>query len=266
MYCPLKLFYNENIHESENENEQYEIGKRIKEIRLDIHDLIQRNLKRLNKNMDLETIEQELYKNVNYYINNRLNEIYDPEKYDVEDIEKYKNDLIDESKYNIKILAMKTKRMMVLTNNNGDKVVERIFPTAMYTYLLRDPELEITGMADKIEIIKGKYYPISFKSSIPPIKGVWDSDAIELAFTSILIEEEFETEVYVGFIDYVNFAERRPVIIDANLRKSLFRYIDNIRHILYNKEIPTVKYEINKCKRCEFKDICLEEFENPIEI
>ncbi|MDY5614778.1 Dna2/Cas4 domain-containing protein [Methanobrevibacter boviskoreani] len=266
MYCPLKLYYEDNIHENEIKNERYEAGKRIKEIRLDIQDLIQRNLKRLNKNMDLKRIEQELSKNINYYINNQLNEIYDPEKYDIEDIEKYKNDLMQESKYNIQLLSLKSKRLMDLTNENGHNITERLFPTAMYNYILRDPELEITGIAEKIEIIQGKYYPIIFKTSIPPIKGVWDSDAIELAFTSILIEEEFETEVYVGFVDYVNIGERRPAVIDANLRKGLFRKIDYVRTILYNKEIPTAKYDLNKCKNCEFKDICLDDYENPIEI
>ncbi|MGN0094230.1 MAG: Dna2/Cas4 domain-containing protein [Methanobrevibacter sp.] len=266
MYCPLKLYYEDNIHENEIKNERYEAGKRIKEIRLDIQDLIQRNLKRLNKNMDLKRIEQELSKNINYYINNQLNEIYDPNKYDIEDIEKYKNDLIQESKYNIQLLSLKSKRLMDLTNEKGHNITERLFPTAMYNYILRDPELEITGIAEKIEIIQGKYYPIIFKTSIPPIKGVWDSDAIELAFTSMLIEEEFETEVYVGFVDYVNIGERRPVVIDANLRKSLFRKIDYVRTILYNKEIPTAKYDLNKCKNCEFKDICLDDYENPIEI
>ena len=57
-------------------------------------------------------------------------------------------------------------------------------------------------MCDKIEIIDGKYYPISIKGSNPPIKGVWDQDAIELVAHAILLEEEFETEVFVGFVDY----------------------------------------------------------------
>jgi len=182
------------------------------------------------------------------------------------DFEKYKIDLLEESKFNIKLLSIKVKRFMILTNKNGYDINKIIYPTSMYNYFLRDSQLDINGTIDKIEIIKGKYYPISYKFNIPPIQGVWDSDAIELACNSILIEEEFETDVYVGFVEYLNFAERRAVVIDANLRKSLFRILDSIKRIIINNEIPTVRYELNKCKKCEYKEICQEEFTNPIDV
>ena len=258
MYCPMQLYYQYNIH-GNMENIQYELGKNLKEIRIEIQDIIQRNLKRTKNNMKVEEIEKELFKNVNYYINNRINELYDPEKYDSDDLEKYKNDLSNETRYNIKILALKAKRYMNLTQNEGNKIVEMIYPTSMYSYLLRDPQLNISGIADKIEIINGKYFPITFKTSTPPVKGVWDNDSIEIAFNSILIEEEFDTEVFVGFVEYVNLSERRPVIIDVNIRKSLFRILDQIRQIIINKEIPSVKYDEKKCERCEFKGLCLED-------
>ncbi|WP_295722391.1 Dna2/Cas4 domain-containing protein [uncultured Methanobrevibacter sp.] len=258
MYCPMQLYYQYNIH-GDIENKNYEIGRSIKEIRLEIQDIIQRNLKRTNRNMSVADIEKELFKNVNYYINNRINELYDPEKYDSDDLEKYKNDLSNETRYNIKILALKAKRYMNLTNKEGNKILEILYPTSMYNYILKDRQLNISGLADKIEIINGKYFPIILKASTPPIKGVWENDSIELAFNSILIEEEFDTEVYVGFVEYVNLCERRPVIIDVNLRKSLFRILDHVRQIIINKEIPCVKYDENKCERCEFKGICLEE-------
>lgn len=258
MYCPMQLYYQYNIH-GDIENKNYETGRNIKEIRLEIQDIIQRNLKRTQNNMSVEDIEKELFKNVNYYINNRINEMHDPEKYDSDDLEKYKNDLSNETRYNIKILALKAKRYMNLTNKDGNKILEMLYPTSMYNYILRDPQLNISGLADKIEIINGKYFPIIFKSSTPPIKGVWENDSIELAFNSILIEEEFDTEVYVGFVEYVNLSERRPVIIDVNLRKNLFRILDQVRQIIINKEIPCVKYDENKCERCEFKSLCLEE-------
>lgn len=267
MYCPLNLYYQENIKcDNEEENHKYIINKEIKELRIDIIDIIEKNLKKINKNMPIDEIEKELSKNVNYYIISRLNDIFKPENYDKADFEKYKNDLIDESKFNIKLLAIKSKRFMVYTNKNGHKITESLYPTAMYNYFLRNSELDICGSSDKIEIIKGKYYPVSYKFNIPPTKGVWDNEAIEIAVNGILIEEEFETDVYVGFVEYLNFAEKRPVIIDANLRKSLFKIINHIKKILINNEIPTVQYEYNKCIKCEYKEICLEDYTNPIEM
>lgn len=53
------------------------------------------------------------------------------------------------------------------------------------------------------------------------MKGVWDGDAIELIAAALLIENEFDTEVFVGFVDYLKLGgERRVVVMDANLRKS----------------------------------------------
>ncbi|WP_394335015.1 Dna2/Cas4 domain-containing protein [Methanobrevibacter sp. 87.7] len=54
--------------------------------------------------------------------------------------------------------------------------------------------------------------------------------------------------------------------MDANLRKSLFRILDSIKKITINKETPTIKYEKNKCKKCEYKEMCLEDFTNPIDL
>ena len=111
----------------------------------------------------------------------------------------------------------------------------------------------------RVEIIDGKYYPISIKHSTPPIKGVWDQDAIDLATNAILIEEEFETEVFVGFIDYTKINERRPVVMDVNIRKALFDIINEVKDIEYNKKVPTVKINDKKCGNCEYKNICLKE-------
>ena len=130
------------------------------------------------------------------------------------------------------------------------------FPNCIYSYLLKDSQLELIGMCDKIEIIDGKYYPVILKSSNPPIKGVWDQDAIELVAHAILLEEEFDTEIFVGFIDYEKIGDRRPVVMDVNLRKALFEVIREVKEITDNKKLPNVKMNDKKCRRCEYKDIC----------
>ena len=103
---------------------------------------------------------------------------------------------------------------------------------------------------------QNKYYPISFKSSKPPLKGTWDSDAIELAANAILIEEEFDTEVFVGFVKYSKIDDKRPVIMDMNLRKGLFSVLNEVKEIIINKKIPKVKINEKKCRNCEYYAIC----------
>lgn len=111
-------------------------------------------------------------------------------------------------------------------------------------------------MCDKIEIINGKYYPISIKSSNPPLKGTWDGDSIELVASAMLIEKEFDTEVFVGFIDYLKIVDRRPVVMDSNLRKGLFKILSEINDIKNEKIVPEVNTTGLKCKNCEYNDIC----------
>ena len=127
----------------------------------------------------------------------------------------------------------------------------------MYSYLLKDIQLELIGICDKIEIIDGKYYPITIKNSNPPLKGVWDQDAIELVSYAILLEEEFDTEVFVGFVDYEKIGERRPVVMDVNLRKGLFEVIREVKEITENRKLPKVKKTHKKCEKCEYENICL---------
>ena len=99
-------------------------------------------------------------------------------------------------------------------------------------------------------------YPISFKIQNPPLKGIWDSDAIELAANAILIEEEFDTEVFVGFVKYSKIDDKRPVIMDMNLRKGLFSVLNEVKEIIINKKIPKVKINEKKCRNCEYYAIC----------
>ena len=138
-------------------------------------------------------------------------------------------------------------------------LTDMFFPNCMYSYLLKDTSLGLIGICDKIEIIDGRYYPVIIKNSNPPVKGVWDQDAIELVSCAILLEEEFDTEVFVGFVNYEKIGERRPVVMDVNLRKGLFDIIREVKEIMENKKFPNVKKSIKKCENCEYKDICLKD-------
>jgi CRISPR-associated exonuclease Cas4 len=126
----------------------------------------------------------------------------------------------------------------------------------MYNYLIRDLGLDLIGVIDKIEVEKGNYFPISLKSSNPPIRGVWDGDLMEVIANGLLIEQEFNTYTTVGYVDYLKIAERRPVIIDTDARKSFFKVLTHINKIVEDGEIPNVRTHLKKCENCEYKDLC----------
>lgn len=252
MYCPMKLYIQN--HGNVSENEDYQLAIEIKKLKIDIQDLIQKNMRKIKKDMPLTEIETILSDNIESYIESTAKSIKSLNlDISIEEI----NDIKDATYFNIKMTALKIKQAMTILDKNAFEITSMFFPNCMYSYLLKDSRLELIGMCDKIEITDGKYYPVIIKNSNPPIKGVWDQDAVELVAHAILLEEEFETEVFVGFVDYEKIGDRRPVVMDVNLRKSLFNIIREVKEIIDNKKLPNVKKSIKKCEKCEYKDMCI---------
>ena len=239
MYCPMKLYL--KTHVDITQNDDYQLYNEIKNLKIDIQDLLQKNMRKLKKNMNLNEIETELSQNIATYTENNIRTIKDITKEQIDEI-------TDETYFSIKILVLKAKKAMTILDKEGIEIVEMFFPNCLYSYLIKDKQIDLVGICDEIEIIDGNYYPITFKSSKPPIKGIWDSDAIEVAANALLIEEEFDTEVFVGFVKYSKIDDKRPVVIDMNIRKGLFRVLNEVKEIVINKNIPKGKISEKKCK------------------
>ena len=254
MYCPMKLYIQNHVDVEENKD--YQLAIEIKKLKIDIQDLIQKNMRKIKKEMTLIEIESILSESINSYIESTTNSI---RSMNLEISNDQITEIVNDAYFNIKITALKIKQAMIILDKHAFEIIDMFFPNSMYSYLLKDPSLELIGMCDKIEIIDGKYYPVTIKSSNPPIKGVWDQDAIELVAYAILLEEEFDTEVFVGFVDYEKIGDRRPVVMDVNLRKTLFEVIREVKEIKDNKQLPTVRMNKKKCEKCEYNDICKKE-------
>ena len=309
MFCPLKLYFQSNIDEEHDEN--YFVSKSLKDLRMDIQDLLHKNLRHIKKDMDEKEIEKRLAIGINNQIKtsfdiiaemneknrkkkseedkskeneeelksnikmedeiefidnekikvlnekekmNKLNE--GKEEKEEEDLEELKKELVNEINLNLKILSLKVSQAMKVLDKNGDEIQGLFFPSSMYNYLIRDIGLDLIGVIDKIEVEKGNYFPISLKSSNPPIKGVWDGDLMEVIANGLLIEQEFNTYTTVGYVDYLKIGERRPVIIDTDARKSFFKVLTHINKIVEDGEIPNVKTNLKKCENCEYKELC----------
>ncbi len=279
MFCPLKLYFQSNIDESE---EDYFISKTLKDLRIDIQDIFQKNLRHVKKDMDENEIEKRLAIGINNQIKttfeiieeiNEKNKEEDeqPKKEDEiefidkkddkkededDELTKLKKELINEINLNLKILSLKVAQSMKVLDKDGSEIQNLFFPSCMYNYLIRDIGLDLIGMIDKIEIEKGNYFPISLKSSNPPVNGVWDGDFMEAIANALLIEQEFNTYVTVAYVDYLKIANRRTVIIDTDARKSFFKVLTNVNKIIEKGEIPTVKTGLKKCENCEYKELC----------
>ena len=278
MFCPLKLYFQSNI--DEDVEEDYFISKTLKDLRIDIQDILHKNLRHIKKDMDENEIEKRLSIGISNQVKTTfeiIEEINDKEETDEsnlkkdEDIEfideekkedendnlkELKKELINEINLNIKILSLKVAQSMKVLDRDGSEIQNLFFPTSMYNYLIRDIGLDLIGVIDKIEVEKGNYFPISLKSSNPPVNGVWDGDFMEAIANALLIEQEFNTYVTVAYIDYLKIADRRAVIIDTDARKSFFKVLTSVNKIVENGEIPTVKTGLKKCENCEYKELC----------
>ena len=58
MFCPLKLYFQSNIDEEVEED--YFISKTLKDLRLDLQDLLAKNLRHVKKDMSYDEIEKRL--------------------------------------------------------------------------------------------------------------------------------------------------------------------------------------------------------------
>lgn len=278
MFCPLKLYFQSNI--DEDIEEDYFISKTLKDLRIDIQDILHKNLRHIKKDMDEKEIEKRLSIGISNQVKTTfeiIEEINDKEEIDESNLKKdeeiefideekkddendnlkeLKKELINEINLNIKILSLKVAQSMKVLDKDGHEIQNLFFPTSMYNYLIRDIGLDLIGVIDKIEVEKGNYFPISLKSSNPPITGVWDGDFMEAIANALLIEQEFNTYVTVAYIDYLKIADRRAIIIDTDARKSFFKVLTSVNKIVENGEIPTVKTGLKKCENCEYKELC----------
>ncbi|WP_405323427.1 Dna2/Cas4 domain-containing protein [Methanobrevibacter sp.] len=278
MFCPLKLYFQSNI--DEDVEEDYFISKTLKDLRIDIQDILHKNLRHIKKDMNENEIEKRLSIGISNQVKTTfeiIEEINEKEDIDESNLKKdeeiefideekkekendnlneLKRELINEINLNIKILSLKVSQSMKVLDKDGSEIQNLFFPTSMYNYLIRDIGLDLIGVIDKIEVEKGNYFPISLKSSNPPINGVWDGDFMEAIANALLIEQEFNTYVTVAYIDYLKIADRRAVIIDTDARKSFFKVLTSVNKIVENGEIPTVKTGLKKCENCEYKELC----------
>lgn len=257
LYCPLKLYLRNHLELEENGNdklsENINNNKILSQLNNDFRDMLRRNLINVKKDMSAAQISETLFSDVPYLLKKSV------ENYEFNDDNERDllfNELEKDLKVENTILALKIHRILLKTKKDPGQIVEMIFPPSLQSYLIRDKSLEISGNIDKIEIINGKYYPISRKLKNPPIRGVWDADALEIAAYALLIEREFDTEVMVGFIEYERLGDRRPVIIDSELREGLFIVIDAIREIINLGELPEVNINPKKCETCSYMEIC----------
>ena len=107
MFCPLKLYFQKNLDEEIKEN--FTVSKTIKELRVDIQDIIQRNMRHVKKDMTVDDIKGKLSRQVDNYIETNFTMLEEDEELagENEKIKELKDEFIEEIYLTLQILSIK---------------------------------------------------------------------------------------------------------------------------------------------------------------
>jgi len=251
LYCPLMVYIEyDNPETYTNSIISYKLSR---EAFRGFEEIVKRNIWTLKGRMQFKEILEEIFRDIPEYLESIYTKFEDEINND-DIIIKYQN-LKEDLKLNSWLIAIKIQKIL---NNGitGSDAVDMLFPPCLNEFIIIDKEDGLLGKIDKIEIIDGVYYPIKFKTTLPPLKGVWDSDALQLTAYAILMEYEFNKEVPVGFINYIKLGFKKPLLINTNLREKFLNVYNELSDILYNGYVPEVVKNPKKCRACNYSQIC----------
>jgi len=114
--------------------------------------------------------------------------------------------------------------------------------------------LNMSGSVDKLIRTEEEVIPCLIKTGKCPEYGVWKSDRMQLAAYALLIEEEFETTVPRGFVEYIRNAEVREVHIKKKDRALVLQLLKRVKKI--KGGVFPEKGENAPCDSCFFLELC----------
>jgi CRISPR-associated exonuclease Cas4 len=129
----------------------------------------------------------------------------------------------------------------------GKDLWRNLQPKYLTEFQIVSPELGLRGRIDRIKF-SGSIVPYEVKTR----DEVYEGDKIQLAAYSLLLEQEFNSEIKKGIIETRKREEE--IQIAEDLKKKVFEIADKIR----NMTDPGFHKNFNKCKVCMLKKDCFE--------
>jgi CRISPR-associated exonuclease Cas4 len=114
--------------------------------------------------------------------------------------------------------------------------------------------LSMSGSVDKLIRTEAEIIPCMIKTGRCPEYGVWKSDRVQLAAYAMLIEEEFETAVRRGFVEYIRNAECRESPIRKKDRALALQVLKRVKRI--KEGVFPEKGDNAPCDTCSFVEFC----------
>lgn len=120
--------------------------------------------------------------------------------------------------------------------------------------VLRSDKFGLSGSPDRLKRENPGVVPSIIKAGNIPENGVWNSDRLALTAYSILVEEEFNTIVEKGFVEYARWGIVRTMIIKRHERRKILQIRDKISRI--KEGFMPERPKDAPCQYCNFAGIC----------
>ena len=146
-----------------------------------------------------------------------------------------------------------TDWLSTLRTENGLAALERSYGYEREHTAVSE-KLGMAGSVDKLIQKEEEIILCLIKTGRCPEYGVWRSDRMQLAAYAMLIEDEFETTVQRGFVEYIRAAAIREALIKKRDRALAFQILKHVRKIK-GGAYPE-KGANPPCDSCSFTALC----------
>lgn len=119
---------------------------------------------------------------------------------------------------------------------------------------LLSQRLGMVGSVDKLIRTEAEFIPGVIKTGRSPEYNIWKSDRMQLAAYAMLIEDEFETTVQRGFVEYIRTADVREAAIKKRDRALAFQVLGRVKKV--HAGLYPEKGANPPCEGCAFIDRC----------
>ena len=123
---------------------------------------------------------------------------------------------------------------------------------------LSSTKLGLKGTVDMIiQTANHEYIPVDFKNMTSNKGRAWTDHKYQLTAYALLIEENFDTHVKHGFINYLPEKLILKLKITPTMKTHVKRVLSHIRRIIKEEKLPQVRVAKQKCTGgCGFKYLC----------
>ena len=123
---------------------------------------------------------------------------------------------------------------------------------------LSSGNLELQGNVDCIiKTASDEYVPVDYKNMASDRGRAWMDHKYQLVAYALLVEENFDTVVRRGFVNYIPETLILQLEITPTMKSYVKRVLGHIRRIIKEEELPPIRVAKQKCTGgCGHKQIC----------